>query len=727
MMTPRAIASTRAWMVFFSLASLRKQITCARRGTVLALVLGLLLSACGGGGDTGSSAATDSTASVSSAGPAQAQATAFVVTSVAPANGSVDVLPSAALRMEFSSEVDPASVNAQSVTLVGPQGNVPGKASASNTQVRFEPSTVLSAGARYMLQANTGLKAKDGTALAASMNTQFTVAAGQWEPKTAINTPDEVPSFNYSYQSKRVVKTPSGNVFMAWQISLGHLESSAQTLVPPNQVLFRHYDPVANSWGEITPIANPGAYLGDAQMALTTDAQGNAFFAYIESRQGTACSVCMKQALRFKKYDINTRQWSAEQQIDYAEELSPPSGIYNIYNPVLAADEQSNIWLAWTRLSYDAQNARNTQIVARYFDAASGTWSNDVLLSTGLQQETLNDYFKDIRLAIDPQGNTMALFTRVIGNSDTGYAAYYARYAAAGTLQWKDPGMFSADIPMIRTVTNYTALEIEPNQFVTRLAASPLGGFVVGGTGACEVDISQECLRVARFDPQTARWTPLGQIVPTGNVDLLTVFDQLKVDPAGNPVVLWRNFKSFTFGDWGYSDYLRVDVVSTLNVSRLDQPTNTWTNTVLDHHPEIDPVSGVWKGCEAELRKKSDTYGSISAYSVPSMDIDTSGNMLFGWFQSVIGKRAVYPVVKQYQASSTQFSSITQLPTIAGPDPLMPLPQTRELRNMEFMNVLLPNGARPMTLWGEFGPNLVLESSNSVISTEIIFSSTLAQ
>ena len=82
----------------------------------------------------------------------------------------------------MSSAVDAATVDATSVQLLGPEGNViPTVATASGTGIQLTPrGGLLPGGTKYTATLSTAVKSTTGQNLAAAASVPFTTAEQQW-------------------------------------------------------------------------------------------------------------------------------------------------------------------------------------------------------------------------------------------------------------------------------------------------------------------------------------------------------------------------------------------------------------------------------------------------------------------------------------------------------------------------------------------------------------------
>lgn len=106
-----------------------------------------------------------------------------VTLSYSPEGNVIGVPLSARVVVTASAPLDPLSVNASTLYLVGPGGQVPSAVTYSNNTATLTPSAPLQAGAPHTAVATIGIRSASGAAvLAANHSWTFTTAAGDLPP-----------------------------------------------------------------------------------------------------------------------------------------------------------------------------------------------------------------------------------------------------------------------------------------------------------------------------------------------------------------------------------------------------------------------------------------------------------------------------------------------------------------------------------------------------------------
>ena len=146
------------------------------------------LAGCGGGGNSTPAVITPPPPVTT---PPQSE---FAILSSLPVDTATNVSRSSGLAVTLSAAPDPSSINAGSVSLRGPQGNlVPGTLSVSGNEIRLQPTVALPGGTQYAFNFAASIKNVAGRSLnAASVRTLtarycrqlpvtiFTISIWQW-------------------------------------------------------------------------------------------------------------------------------------------------------------------------------------------------------------------------------------------------------------------------------------------------------------------------------------------------------------------------------------------------------------------------------------------------------------------------------------------------------------------------------------------------------------------
>jgi hypothetical protein len=408
------------------------------------------LAACGGG-------SSEPTSAASGIALATGTSNSFSAVQFHPVNGSADVAQNTPLTIDFSAEVDPASVTAETVTLAGPQGNIDGKATANGKQVVFTPTEGLNFSTQYTLQVNSGLRSKDGTSLSTAASTAFTLKQGSWSTPTAIDT-----AVTGNAQQLKTVKGFNGAVFAVWLANDGTRNNAWASRFDANQHI----------WSAPTLIEQTDLTIASIDVAV--DGQGNAWAVWGQRNSAGDYSNGSVQAAR---YEVDTQAWSAPVVI--VSDISVTTRI--------AADPAGNTWVMW-----EAGN----NIFARYFDVAQQRWLSEVTLQS---DNSGSGFVPTFALAMDEQGNSMTAWT----NAATGIAFSLAQYSTANSRQWQPTNAFERQ----------DSFENAP----LLLSADAQGNFMVAWIWAGSMTPE---LRVSRYDKRTALWEPATTLAQAGTLRL---------------------------------------------------------------------------------------------------------------------------------------------------------------------------------------------------------------
>ena len=105
-----------------------------------------------------------------------------------PANGANDVATNTIVSADFSSTMNPSTINTTTFTLTGPGATpVAGAISYAGTTAIFTPTVTLAANTRYVATVTTGAQDAGGIALASNFVWNFTTSP----PTTIISTVPE--------------------------------------------------------------------------------------------------------------------------------------------------------------------------------------------------------------------------------------------------------------------------------------------------------------------------------------------------------------------------------------------------------------------------------------------------------------------------------------------------------------------------------------------------------
>lgn len=312
------------------------------------------------------------------------------VLSVKPADAADGVSPGSAVRLEFSEELDEATVTAANIQLKDGATSVSGELSYQATTVLFKPDTPLSLLTEYEVSVSADVTDATGVHLAEPFSSSFAVRDGAWDES-------EVPyASNYTLPGPHAAGVDQlGNVLVAW------IEST--------DVKARWYDAALAKWGPITSLESRAGACSAPRVAVS--ANGNAVVAFEVA--GTPPQTWARRYV--------DGAWEA---VELTVQNPPADSIYLAEpQPVFEGD---SALLVWSRREGAAQNA------VTYIDAATagptGAWKVTSQLDSAPAgaQKVIGS---KLSLAVDASGNAILVY----GFAFNGGSLYpmFLRYAAA--------------------------------------------------------------------------------------------------------------------------------------------------------------------------------------------------------------------------------------------------------------------------------------------------------
>jgi hypothetical protein len=103
---------------------------------------------------------------------------AFDIVKTTPEDAASGVERDVVVELTFSSDVDTASISAQTLKVTGPSGDLDGKLKVTGATVTFTPSKPFALLADYRVSIAPGVTASDGTKLGVAHTLIFKVATG---------------------------------------------------------------------------------------------------------------------------------------------------------------------------------------------------------------------------------------------------------------------------------------------------------------------------------------------------------------------------------------------------------------------------------------------------------------------------------------------------------------------------------------------------------------------
>lgn len=346
--------------------------------SVGAAVLLLTIAGCGGGGGASPSQPTPPSQPAPPSGPVPP----LTLVASTPATGAASVSCNVTPQLDFSGNLDPATVVAPNITLTTGSTNQPVTFSVSDAQVTITPTQKLSWLVPYTLTATTAVKGSKGEVLAIPVSITFT-CDGAWQTAGMIDTDDAGDA-----GVVKVAFDTSGNAIAVWSQSDGTRGS----------IWSNRYSP-ATGWS--TPVQVQSSSEDSNAPSIVIDASGNALVVWDASPDG------VNEFIYASRYTA-AGGWTAEVQISGPTVSQGSNDI--------AGDANGDALTTWVQLDGSRPN-----IWAAHYTVAGG-WGPATLVSNGAGNSRV------ARLAMDAEGNGASVWTQFDG---TQYNVWSNRYDAA--------------------------------------------------------------------------------------------------------------------------------------------------------------------------------------------------------------------------------------------------------------------------------------------------------
>jgi len=331
-------------------------------------------------------------------------ATALMVSSVMPVSGAADVPVDTNLSIVFSNAIDASTVV---MTLSRNGSNVGGTVNVSGNTITFNPTNNLLPDTVYTVTIGSGTRDTSGDSLQGNYTWSFTTGS--------IACIEDDPENAYTPQ---IAMNANGLAIAVWEQADGMTTSIYASQYIPGY-----------GWGQAQVIET---LFGDAHCPqVAIDVNGNATAVWYQF-DGTAYSIYIN------RYVLGTG-WGAAALIE--------SATGNAFNPQVAVDANGNAMAVWYQYNGGYYN-----IYANRYVIGTG-WGTAALL------ESINGYAADPQVAMDRNGNAIAVWRQHDGTANS---IYYNRYvlgtgwAASGTLLEAANG--SADRPQVSIDDNGNAI-----------------------------------------------------------------------------------------------------------------------------------------------------------------------------------------------------------------------------------------------------------------------------
>ena len=433
-------------------------------------VVFIALAACGGGG--GGSGGASSTPP-----PPSGPVPALTFVASTPVSGANSVACNVAPVLDFSGNLDPATVIAANFTLTSGSTSQAVTVSVSDAQVTVTPAQKLSPLVPYTLTASTAVKGSKGEVLASAASITFT-CDGHWQTAATIDTDGTGDT-----GAVKVAFDPSGNAIAVWNQSDGTdttiwtarysatsgwgtpvqlqssteeanaasivIDGSGNALViwdaspdgTSNYVYASRYT-AANGWSSEEQISGPAVSEGTADIAGNTN--GDALALWVEF-DGTANNV-----------------WGAHYTVagGWAPAAMVSNGAASARSSRLAMDSAGNVLSVWSQL-----NGARLDIWSNRYDAVTG-WGTAALIETN---DAGTAAFP--RVKFDAQGNAIAAWTQSDGTQTNIWSNRYVAGTGWGTpvlIESADAG--NATLPRLAVDPSGDAIVVWPQSDGTRMS-----------------------------------------------------------------------------------------------------------------------------------------------------------------------------------------------------------------------------------------------------------------
>jgi hypothetical protein len=333
-------------------------------------------------------------------------ATPLTISSVAPANASVDVPLDTVLNVTCSGDINSSSAI---MTLTGNGLRVNGDMTISGSTITFVPASTLAPDTTYTATINSGMRDLSGNVLEEDYSWSFTTGS--------IAKLENDPENAYAPQ---IAMNVSGFIVAVWE----------QTDGLTNSIYANQYVP-GIGWTQAQLIETLSGDAHSPQVAI--DANGNAIAVWYQY-DGTA-------------YSIYTNRYMPG--IGWGSALLIEAGTGNAFNPQLAVDANGNAMAVWY------------QYAGGYYSIYANRYVIGVGWGAAALIENINGYAADPQVVMDRNGNAIAVWRQHDGTVNSIYTNRYVLgtgWSAAGTLLEATNG--SADRPQVAIDDNGNAIAV---------------------------------------------------------------------------------------------------------------------------------------------------------------------------------------------------------------------------------------------------------------------------
>lgn len=407
----------------------------------------------------------------------------FAIVSSRPADVAGEAPRSGGFVATFSAAPDPASINATSLQLLGPQGNaIPGVVTVKGKDVSFLPDVpALPGGTKYTANFLPSIKDVGARSLNAPYSRSFTTAPQAWG---AVSRQVAEMPYLTSGVTPVVAIDKSGNATAVWR----HQVSGIATAFASRM------DHGTGNWSVPVVIHAATGIFGDiGGFSISADGNGNAYVVWTEYDNG-------KQSILMARYVSAKSAWNQPIAIN-----GLPTGLVPS-DAVIAIDGNGVLTVVMRSNFMDG-------VYGTRFDPAADTWS----IPVEIEKPAVDNYIFNLQLVADSAGNaTLGWVQR--GTVNNGFNV--ARYSAANG-NWSAPH----------------TLDVNVTSGPFALAADVAGGATVAWTHGNQV-MDTPSIVASRFDVGAITWSKPARLSGDGDAFGASA-PAVAVDAAGIATVVW--------------------------------------------------------------------------------------------------------------------------------------------------------------------------------------------
>jgi hypothetical protein len=469
--------------------------------------------------------------------------TFLTVTGTTPADNASGVARNANITIQFSANVDPATINESNITLTSVGGSKRLTFATSAREVVITPAGSFLPAAHYTLTITPAVRGAEGEVLAGAVTRTFRATDGQW------GTPRMIGSMGSSALSPRIAFDASGNAVAIWRQAVGqeikvaairytagvdwgtpviidpdtHLARTAELAVDPNGTAFAVWSDYLGTNNTQTMVSRStagtiwspeivlGAAAGVGNTQVAVDPAGNAIAVWEEvDSNGGRVAWAMRYAIG--------QGWDAGIQ------LGTSSG-------TTAADPM----LPQIALDKDGYAIATYRVKANliYYDGWSRTYSPGSGWGDPESFETEQSSVSHVPVVFDPNGNAFAFWTQ--GSANFGHSSIWAnRYDAndgwGPALLIESDDIAPGQAVSLAVDASGNAMAVWQHSDLSRARTDIWANRYVAGTGAGAGWQTETRIENQRLDNANSA--------------------QVAMDPGGNAIAVWKESDGTRYSMW---------------------------------------------------------------------------------------------------------------------------------------------------------------------------------